>query len=73
MPVIRRPSSKKVAELVITEELPKNSMVINSSLKSSIFVYDILKRIILPVSKSLDYLLVGVTSIFVYNFVVSFF
>ena len=73
MPVLKRSSSKKPAELVITEELPKNSMVINSSLKSSIFVYNTLKSMILPASKGLDYLLVGVTSVLVYNFVVSFF
>lgn len=73
MPVLKRASSKKVPELVITEELPKNSIVINSSLKSSIFVYDTLKSMILPVSKGLDYLLVGVTSVLVYNLLVSFF
>ena len=73
MPVLKRSSSKKPAEVVITEELPKNSMVINSSLKSSIFVYDTLKSMILPASKGLDYLLVGVSSVLVYNFVVSFF
>ena len=73
MPVLKRSSSKKPAELVITEELPKNSMVINSSVKSSIFVYDTLKSMILPASKGLDYLLVGVSSVLVYNFVVSFF
>ena len=73
MPVLKRSSSKKPAELVITEELPKNSMVINSSLKSSIFVYNTLKSMILPASKGLDYLLVGVSSVLVYNFVVSFF
>ena len=73
MPVLKRMSSKKPAELVITEELPKNSMIINSSLKSSIFVYDTLKSMILSASKGVDYLLVGVTSILVYNFVVSYF
>jgi hypothetical protein len=73
MPVLKRLSSKKPAEIVITEELPKNSVVINSSLKSSIFVYNTLKSMILPASKGLDYLLVGVTSVLVYNFVVSYF
>ena len=73
MAVLKRSSSKKPAEVVITEELPKNSMVINSSVKSTIFVYDTLKSMILPASKGLDYLLVGVTSVLVYNFVVSFF
>tara|TARA_Y100000389_G_scaffold123044_1_gene120335 strand:- start:2853 stop:3074 length:222 start_codon:yes stop_codon:yes gene_type:complete len=73
MAVLKRSSSKKPAEVVITEELPKNSMVINSSVKSTIFVYDTLKSMILPASKGLDYLLVGVSSVLVYNFVVSFF
>jgi hypothetical protein len=73
MPVLKRASSKKVPELVITEELPKNSMVINSSLKSTIFVYDTLKSMVLPASKGLDYLLVGVTSVLVYNLLISFF
>jgi hypothetical protein len=73
MPVLKRSSSKKPTELVITEELPKNSMIINSSLKSSIFVYDTLKSMILPASKGLDYLLVGVISVLVYNLVVRFF
>ena len=73
MPLLKRSSSKKPAEIVITEELPKNSMVINSSLKSSIFLYDTFKRMILHASKGLDYLLVGVTSVLVYNFTVSFF
>lgn len=73
MPLLKRASSKKAPELVITEELPKNSMVINSSLKSSIFVYDTLKSMILPASKGLDYLLVGFTSVLVYNVIVSFF
>ena len=73
MAVLKRSSSKKPAEVVITEQLPKNSMVINSSVKSSIFVYDTLKSMILPASKGLDYLLVGVSSVLVYNFVVSFF
>ena len=73
MAVLKRSSSKKPAEVVITEQLPKNSMVINSSVKSSIFVYDTLKSMILPASKGLDYLLVGVTSVLMYNFVVSFF
>ena len=73
MPVLKRSSSKKPTELVITEELPKNSLIINSSLKSSIFVYDTLKSMILPASKGLDYLLVGVISVLVYNLVVRFF
>ena len=34
----KRLSSKKVPELAIVKELPKNSMVINSSLKSTVFV-----------------------------------
>ena len=73
MPLLKRASSRKAPELVIIEELPKNSMVISSSLKSSIFVYDTLKSMILPVSKGLDYLLVGFTSVLVYNVLVSFF
>lgn len=73
MTAVKRSLSKKPAKVVITEELPKNSMVINSSVKSSIFVYDTLKSMILPASKGLDYLLVGVTSVLMYNFVVSFF
>ena len=72
MPSLRRLSSKKSSELLITEELPKNSIVINSGLKSSIFVLDTLKSIILPASKSLDYLLFGVTSVLVYNFIINF-
>jgi len=68
MNLLKRNSSKKESNLVINEELPKNSIVINSTLKSSKFVVSSLKRIILPVSKSIDYLLFGLTSIILYNF-----
>ena len=54
-------SDKKSSLLnVIKNELPKNSLVINSVLKSS-------KAMVLPVAKSLDFLLVGFISIVFYN------
>jgi len=60
----KRASPEKDSGLlnVLNNELPKNSLVINSVLKSS-------KAIVLPLSKSVDYLLVGFLSVVFYNIV----
>tara|TARA_B100001175_G_scaffold287101_1_gene269338 strand:+ start:1080 stop:1292 length:213 start_codon:yes stop_codon:yes gene_type:complete len=64
MGLLKRGSSEKNSGLlnVINNELPKNSLVVNSALKSS-------KAMVLPLSKTLDYLLVGFISIVFYNMV----
>lgn len=69
MTLLKRLSLKKKPELTIINELPKNSIVINSSFKTSKFLYENIKNMIIPVSKSLDYLLLCATSMLFFNLV----
>ena len=73
MRLLKHLSWKKKPELAIIKELPKNSIVINSSFKTSKFLYENIKNMVIPASKSVDYLLLCATSIVFFNLVKIYF